>query len=296
MLNPSDLVFQEQILGFGAGGIVRQADLFGAGVAVKPTSSEGNELHREVDGLHRIRHPHIVTLLGVLFDRDQGVRIVTELCSGLSVQHRISAGHMTTEAGLVVSRQIASAVAYLHSKDYAHRDIKTGNVFLLTKSVADPYAKLGDFGSSRSLEPSAVSRPGNMTPDIGTWAYHAPEAAMSGSYGFPADVYSFGCFLLEILVNRPGLPSPYGPDEITEFLYRVDHPKALIMARNVDVARILDLEEDMAKINEVRTGTSTLVQSCWLQAEDRPTAQDIVSILKSAGPRMDSADINFATV
>ena len=55
------------------------------------------------------------------------------------------------------SLQVASALAYMHSLAWIHRDVKTFNILLLSDSWDPPFAKLADFGAARSAS-------GNKTP------------------------------------------------------------------------------------------------------------------------------------
>ena len=64
--------------------------------------------------------------------------------------------------------------------------------------------KIFDFGLAREMsEDSPKQRTRLMTGGAGTPRYMAPEvAAMSDSYGFPADVYSFTILLWQIVTTR----------------------------------------------------------------------------------------------
>lgn len=68
------------------------------------------------------------------------------------------------------SRQIVSAVHYLHNVDISHRDLKCENVFLMTND----HVKLGDFGFARSCRNELGNRVLSDT-FCGSAAYAAPE-------------------------------------------------------------------------------------------------------------------------
>lgn len=81
-----------------------------------------------------------------------------------------------------------------------HRDLKPKNLLLTNRYHI---LKVCDFGTVRSLET-------NMTSDIGTAAYMAPEVVIGKSDGNPrlmkydekCDVYSFGIILWEIMTRK----------------------------------------------------------------------------------------------
>ena len=77
--------------------------------------------------------------------------------------------------------QVASAMEYLHTYGIIHRDLKSLNVLVMR----DMTLKLTDYGTSRVISE-------NMTQNVGTVAWIAPEVLESETYTVKADVYSFG--------------------------------------------------------------------------------------------------------
>ena len=91
--------------------------------------------------------------------------------------------------------QVASAIAYIHSLNIQHRDLKPDNVML----DASGRAKIIDFGLACI---SDASRSRSRTK-VGTDAYSSPEKAKSERYGPADDVWAIGCMLAELLLGRP---------------------------------------------------------------------------------------------
>ena len=87
-----------------------------------------------------------------------------------------------------IGREIATGVAYLHSKQLIHRDIKAANV-LLDEHM---HVKLADFGISTGFGP-------DHTAETGTYRYMAPEVIRHQQYDHKCDVYSYGVLLWEVL-------------------------------------------------------------------------------------------------
>lgn len=81
-------------------------------------------------------------------------------------------------------RQILSALAYIHSKNILHRDVKLENVLVSERKVV----KLTDFGLAKLHDGSMSSR----HTLCGSLSYLAPEVHNLEVYGPAADVWSFG--------------------------------------------------------------------------------------------------------
>lgn len=97
---------------------------------------------------------------------------------------------------LMVSRDIARAVKYLHSKDIVYRDLKPDNVGFDGKGDL----KIFDFGLAKRMEPEyRVDRDlYNLTGNTGSLRYMAPEVAMCEPYDQRVDSYSFGILFWQI--------------------------------------------------------------------------------------------------
>lgn len=82
------------------------------------------------------------------------------------------------------------ALAYMHSKNVIHRDIKTQNIFLTGSSTV----KIGDFGISRVLESTGAQ----ALTVVGTPYYMSPESCKNDPYTSKSDVWALGCVLYEL--------------------------------------------------------------------------------------------------
>mmetsp|Transcript_28103 Transcript_28103/g.42520 ORF Transcript_28103/g.42520 Transcript_28103/m.42520 type:complete len:385 (+) Transcript_28103:162-1316(+) len=97
---------------------------------------------------------------------------------------------------LVVSRDIAKAIQFIHSKDIIYRDLKPDNVGFDAKGDL----KIFDFGLAKRMEPEyRVDRElYNLTGNTGSLRYMAPEVAMCEPYDQRVDAYSFGILFWQI--------------------------------------------------------------------------------------------------
>jgi serine/threonine-protein kinase len=123
--------------------------------------------------------------------------LVMEYLAGESLQSLIRegrAGDMRTK--LALARQIADALAYVHSKNIVHRDVKPDNI----RVDAHGAVKLLDFGIAKTDELSVTGA--GFT--VGTPYYMAPEQIRGEKPTHLVDVYAFGVLLYELLTGtRP---------------------------------------------------------------------------------------------
>jgi serine/threonine protein kinase len=130
------------------------------------------------------------------------------------------------EERIVVAYDLASALAYLHSKRIIHRDLKNDNVgFDIRGDV-----KMFDFGLARELpRPEDANQDGawKMTGSTGTPRMMANEVALDQPYNESCDTYSFCMLLWEILA----LKTPFvmcTPKIFKERIWRPPYKRPLV--------------------------------------------------------------------
>jgi serine/threonine protein kinase len=156
--------------------------------------SQLDELVEEIRVMRDLDHPNIVRYLHA--DRnEQELSIFMEYMSGGSVGSLLKKFEVFSESMVkVYMRQALSGVAYLHSKNIVHRDIKADNILL----HSDGTAKLSDFGTSREFSESA-----NLLTVTGTPWFMAPEVVKGVGHGAPADIWSIGCTIIHLSRGMP---------------------------------------------------------------------------------------------
>ncbi|KAF2818541.1 kinase-like protein [Ophiobolus disseminans] len=87
---------------------------------------------------------------------------------------------------------IASAVAYLHTQEIKHKDLKPSNILLSAKGLW-----VTDFGTATDF--SILTTSATEDGERGTPKYFAPEIAVYALSGRAADIFSMGCIFLEII-------------------------------------------------------------------------------------------------
>jgi serine/threonine protein kinase len=107
-------------------------------------------------------------------------------------------GLLPVQSVVDVGSRIGRALAFAHSRNFLHLDIKPSNVFV---DPAGEHAKLADFGLARVS--NADGRALQLHPS-GTPAYMAPEQQQVGSkVNSATDVYQLAATLWDFLTAHP---------------------------------------------------------------------------------------------
>ncbi|XP_047026363.1 mitogen-activated protein kinase kinase kinase 4 isoform X2 [Helicoverpa zea] len=153
----------------------------------------------ELRVLEGILHPHLVRYYGCELHREE-MLLFMELCVEGSLEALVATSGALAEP--TVRRycgQLLSAVRELHARAIAHRDIKSGNIFLTNEGHC---LKLGDFGCAVKIRANTTA-PGELQGFVGTQAYMAPEVFMKSSgHGRAADIWSLGCVVTEMASGK----------------------------------------------------------------------------------------------
>ncbi|CAN1225727.1 LRR receptor-like serine/threonine-protein kinase GSO1 [Linum grandiflorum] len=208
----------EFVIGSGGSGTIYRAELAsGEMVAVKrvPWKDElmfNKSFAREVKTLGRIRHRHLVKLVGYCCNRGAGCNLLVyeymengSLWDWLHKQPKKLS--LDWEVRLRIAAGLAKGVEYLHHDcvpSIIHRDIKSSNLLL----DADMESHLGDFGLAKTVVESYDS----------TTASTESTSLFAGSYGYilkateKSDVFSMGIVLMELVTGKAPTDSVFGYD------------------------------------------------------------------------------------
>lgn len=146
-----------------------------------------NGVEREVEILQAVQHPNIV-ILKDLFESRAEVVLILELVSGGELFDFIAEKENLVESEAIeFMKQILEGLAFMHSKNIAHFDLKPENVMLSDKVSPHPKIKLIDFGLAHRFQQGEEYRSTSGTPQ-----YIAPEAINCEPLSTAADMWSIG--------------------------------------------------------------------------------------------------------
>lgn len=161
------------------------------------TAIDVEDVRREVVIMHHL-HPHpLIVGLEDVYEDDNGVHLVMELCEGGELFDRIVArGHYHERAAASVTRTIVEIVQACHENNVMHRDFKPENFLFANKKENSPLKAI-DFGLSVFFKPGE-----RFSEIVGSPYYMAPEV-LKRNYGPEVDVWSTGVILYILLCGVP---------------------------------------------------------------------------------------------
>jgi serine/threonine-protein kinase len=158
---------------------------------------------REIKLAAKLQHPHILGLYdsgaadGLLY-------YVMPFVKGESLRDRIDReGMLPIEDAIKYTLEVCSALGHAHEQGIIHRDIKPENILL-----SGDHALVADFGIARAATEAGQSKLTQTGMAVGTPVYMAPEQSSGEAVGPPADLYSLGCMLYEMLSGEPPFNGP----------------------------------------------------------------------------------------
>ncbi|KAM4797150.1 serine/threonine-protein kinase TAO1 isoform 2-T2 [Rhinophrynus dorsalis] len=162
----------------------------------KQSNEKWQDIIKEVKFLQRIQHPNSIEYKGCYL-REHTAWLVMEYCLGsasdLLEVHKKPLQEIEIAA---ITHGALQGLAYLHSHNLIHRDIKAGNILLTEPGQV----KLADFGSA------SIASPANSF--VGTPYWMAPEVILAmdeGQYDGKVDVWSLGITCIELAERKPPL-------------------------------------------------------------------------------------------
>ncbi|KAL7263978.1 hypothetical protein ACSBR1_002016 [Camellia fascicularis] len=204
---------EDNILGQGGFGVVYKGKFQdGTQIAVKRmeatmASSKGlSEFQAEIAVLTKVRHRHLVALIGFCVNGSERLLVYEYMPQGTLGQHlfnckELGFSPLTWKERVTVALDVARGVEYLHSlaqQSFIHRDLKPSNILL----GDDMRAKVSDFGLVKNAPDGKYSVETRLA---GTFGYLAPEYAATGKVTTKVDVFAFGVVLMEMITGRKAL-------------------------------------------------------------------------------------------
>ena len=175
------------------------------------------EIKDEIEILKNLDHPDIVRIIES-FNTKNSYILITEYCEGGELFDQVKNQLSETQIA-VIFRQLLSGLAYLHSNNVVHRDLKLENILIheieKSKTTGEDLfnIKIIDFGTARIFDKNR--KPQSI---VGSSYYIAPEV-LRQKYNKECDLWSVGVILYMFIVGH----APFDgcdDEEITNNIHR----------------------------------------------------------------------------
>uniref|UniRef100_A0A8C2WIC2 Focal adhesion kinase 1 n=1 Tax=Cyclopterus lumpus TaxID=8103 RepID=A0A8C2WIC2_CYCLU len=252
-------------------GVYNSPDKPSLAVAIKTcknctSDSVREKFLQEALTMRQFDHPHIVKLIGVITENP--VWIIMELCTLGELRSflQVRKYNLDLASLILFAYQLSTALAYLESKRFVHRDIAARNV--LVSSV--DCVMLGDFGLSRYMEDSSYYKASKGKLPI---KWMAPESINFRRFTSASDVWMFGVCMWEILMF--GI-KPFQGVKNNDVIGRIENGERLAMPPQCPPTFYSLMTKcwsyDPSKrprFTELKTQLSTILEEEKLQQEER---------------------------
>ncbi|XP_037658647.1 focal adhesion kinase 1 isoform X9 [Choloepus didactylus] len=216
--------------------------------------------------MRQFDHPHIVKLIGVITENP--VWIIMELCTLGELRSFLQVRKYSLDlASLILyAYQLSTALAYLESKRFVHRDIAARNVLVSSTDCV----KLGDFGLSRYMEDSTYYKASKGKLPI---KWMAPESINFRRFTSASDVWMFGVCMWEILMHGV---KPFQGVKNNDVIGRIENGERLPMPPNCPPTLYSLMTKCWAydpsrrpRFTELKAQLSTILEEEKVQQEER---------------------------
>lgn len=209
--------------------------------AIKIMKTDNKDVLNECRILAGLDHRNIVRYHCVWMEKNN-LYLQMELCDTTLKEHCLNRLKITRR-DMYYFIDILMGLNYLHNRDIIHRDLKSSNI-LINNGVA----KICDFNLSRKMLTDKTSivlkkeTDKDMTDDIGTELYSAPEQLTSNNYDKKVDIFSLGIIYYELITDFND-----NIDRIDSIMKLRDGENNLTKTRNIDKTVILKMIDKCSK-------------------------------------------------
>ncbi|KAK1220511.1 hypothetical protein PQX77_016721 [Marasmius sp. AFHP31] len=170
-----------------------------------------NEYLREAILWRQMKHPNVLPFHGIYrLEHTQQLCLISPWMENGNLVEFLKATKREDVHHHTLVFDVASGLAYLHSKKIVHSDLKGVNILI----TSEERACIADFGLSRITDSKGLRITTSATRPVGTARWLAPELLVgNGGPSKESDVYAFACVCCEIFTGLQ--PFPEYANEIT---------------------------------------------------------------------------------
>ncbi|XP_028310569.1 serine/threonine-protein kinase TAO2 isoform X2 [Gouania willdenowi] len=243
----------------------------------KQTNEKWQDIIKEVKFLQKLRHPNTIEYRGCYL-REHTAWLVMEYCLGsasdLLEVHKKPLQEVEIAA---ITHGALQGLAYLHSHNMIHRDVKAGNILLTEPGLV----KLGDFGSASIVAPA--------NSFVGTPYWMAPEVILAmdeGQYDGKVDVWSLGITSIELAERKPPL---FNMNAMSALYHIAQNESPLLQSNHWSDCFRNFVDSCLQKIPQDRPTSDVLLNHRFLSRE-RPLSvvMDLIARTKDAVRELDN--------
>uniref|UniRef100_A0A8C5E8I8 Serine/threonine-protein kinase TAO2 n=1 Tax=Gouania willdenowi TaxID=441366 RepID=A0A8C5E8I8_GOUWI len=229
----------------------------------KQTNEKWQDIIKEVKFLQKLRHPNTIEYRGCYL-REHTAWVI----------HKKPLQEVEIAA---ITHGALQGLAYLHSHNMIHRDVKAGNILLTEPGLV----KLGDFGSASIVAPA--------NSFVGTPYWMAPEVILAmdeGQYDGKVDVWSLGITSIELAERKPPL---FNMNAMSALYHIAQNESPLLQSNHWSDCFRNFVDSCLQKIPQDRPTSDVLLNHRFLSRE-RPLSvvMDLIARTKDAVRELDN--------
>uniref|UniRef100_A0A673N5T3 Serine/threonine-protein kinase TAO3 n=1 Tax=Sinocyclocheilus rhinocerous TaxID=307959 RepID=A0A673N5T3_9TELE len=243
----------------------------------KQTTEKWQDIIKEVKFLEQLRHPNTIEYKGCYL-KDNTAWLVMEYCLGsasdLLEVHKKPLQEVEIAA---ITHGALLGLAYLHSHNMIHRDVKAGNILLTEPGQV----KLADFGSA------SIASPANSF--VGTPYWMAPEVILAmdeGQYEGKVDIWSLGITCIELAERKPPL---FNMNAMSALYHIAQNDSPTLQSNEWSDAFRSFIDYCLLKIAQDRPSSAELLRHEFVRRERPPRVLiDLIQRTKDAVRELDN--------